>query len=195
MTPTADGPEPGTITALLKEISRGEGAAFDELLPIVYDTLRDVARRQLGGDRAARPLCTTELVHEAYMKLAPQEPAAWEGRAHFFGVAAKAMRQVLVDHARMRGARKRGSGHAPLTLTDGKGRFHMEIDDMLALDQALDRLAERSERLRDVVELRFFAGLARRSLSPAQPARGPLPLAGRRQDPLTASAAVATAQR
>lgn len=98
-------------------------------------------------------------MHEAYLKMAGQEPVEWQDRAHFFGVAARAMRQVLVDHARRRQAGKRGGGRRPLTLNDGKGRFEMKIGELLALDEALERLDARSERLRRVVELRFFAGM------------------------------------
>lgn len=158
VTATADDPRTGEVTALLREIRAGDAMAFERLVPIVYDRLKDVARGQIrrapGGS-----LCTTELVHETYLKLARAQPVDLENRAHFYGVAAHAMRQVLVDHARRRAAEKRGGGRAPVTLTDGKGRFEMDLDRMLALDAGLARLGERNPRLAQVVELRFFAGM------------------------------------
>lgn len=165
MTRSAEPPEPGEITALLRRVRRGETAAFDRLVPIVYGALKQISSNQLRRAAGDRTLCTTELVHETYVKMARQEPVDWENRAHFFAVAARAMRQVLVDHARRRRAGKRGGGRAPLTLTDGKGRFEMEIDELLALDEALERLAERNERLRKVVELRFFSGMPEKEIA------------------------------
>lgn len=158
VTPTDDDTGTGEITLLLREIRDGDGAAFERLVPLVYDTLKEVARGQIRRGMGST-LCTTELVHETYLKMARAQPVDVENRAHFCGVAARAMRQVLVDHARRRAAAKRGGGQAPITLTDGKGRFEIEIDEMLALDEALERLGERNERLAKVVELRFFAGM------------------------------------
>lgn len=158
MTATADDPGTGDVTALLREIRAGDAMAFERLVPIVYETLKDVARGQIRRTRGGS-LCTTELVHETYLKMARAQPVDLENRGHFYGVAARAMRQVLVDSARRRAAEKRGGERAPVTLTDGKGRFEMDLDRMLALDGALTRLAERNPRLRDVVELRFFAGM------------------------------------
>lgn len=165
MTAPTDDSGAGEITALLHEIRRGEPDAFQQLVPLVYDTLKAVARRQLRQRAGGQTLCTTELVHEVYMKMARSAPEDLEDRAHFFGVAARAMRQVLVDHARRRAAGKRGGGQAPLTLTDGEGRFEMAIEEMLELDRALEGLGERNPRLRDVVELRFFAGMPKEEIA------------------------------
>lgn len=131
----------------------------DTLVPLVYEELKRLARRQLrAGGRGT--LCTTDLVHEAFLKLSPDgRPAAWESRAHFFGAAARAMRQVLVDFARRRGAQKRGGDWQAVSLNDAAGALELQLDDLLALDAALDELDRVSPRLRRLVELRFFAGL------------------------------------
>jgi RNA polymerase sigma factor (TIGR02999 family) len=135
------------------------GITPDALFPIVYDELKRVARRQLRLVAAHATISTTELVHEAFLKLARNADPAWEGRAHFFGTAARAMRQVLVEFARRRNAAKRGGGNRPVTLSDAQASLQVEIDSILALDQALGQLDKIDARLRQVVELRFFAGL------------------------------------
>lgn len=104
-------------------------------------------------------LSTTELVHETYFKLTAPSNRGWEGRAHFFGAASRAMRQVLVDFARKRQAAKRGSAQAPVSLSDAHGALEVDLDQILALDDALEKLNAADPRLREVVELRFFAGL------------------------------------
>ncbi|MCC6773997.1 MAG: sigma-70 family RNA polymerase sigma factor [Gemmatimonadaceae bacterium] len=129
------------------------------LYATLYDELKRVASRQLQGSGPCAGLCTTDLVHEAYLKLSATPDAAWENRAHFFAAAARAMRQVLVDAARRAGAARRGSGEGAVTLTGGVAAFVVPLDDILALDDALTRLRERSERLHQVVELRFFGGM------------------------------------
>ena len=130
----------------------------DTLFPIVYEELKRLARHQLrAGGRGA--LCTTELVHEAFLKLSPEGGSAWEGRAHFFGAAARAMRQVVVDFARRHQAAKRGGGWRLVSLDDSAAALAVELEDVLALDTALDQLDSASPRLRQVVELRFFGGL------------------------------------
>ena len=131
----------------------------DTLVPLVYEELKRLARRQLrAGSRDT--LCTTDLVHEAFLKLSPGgRPSAWDNRAHFFGAAARAMRQVLVDFARRRGAGKRGGDWRAVSLNDSTGALELQLDDLLALDAALDELDRVSPRLRRLVELRFFAGL------------------------------------
>ncbi len=134
-------------------------AATDALLPVVYEELKRIARAQRHALGASATLCTTELVHEAYLRLAKTSGDAWEGRAHFFGTAARAMRQVLIDFARRRGATKRGAEWRRISLRDGDGALQIELDEILALDEALDQLNAANARLRQVVELRFFAGL------------------------------------
>jgi len=150
---------------LLEQVRDGDQHASDRLLAMAYDTLKEIARRQLSGRRRGSALCTTELVHEAYFKLAGQSGQYWQDRAHFCGIAANAMRQVLVDHARRRGAAKRGSDADPITLTAGLNAVDPSVVDVLALDQALDRLGERSERLRRVVEYLFFGGMTQEEVA------------------------------
>jgi len=128
----------------------------DTLFPLVYEELKHLAHRQLRA-HGPNTLCTTDLVHEAFLKLGA--PGRWEDRAHFFGAAARAMRQVLVDFARSRGALKRGGGWRLVSLDDGAAPLELELDQLMALDDALDRLDGASPRLRRLVELRFFAGL------------------------------------
>jgi RNA polymerase sigma factor (TIGR02999 family) len=157
MTTSAD--ERGEFTRLLARVRDGDQQAFDLLVATVYDTLKGIARRQLAGHRRGSALSTTELVHEAYFKLAGRGGEHWEDRVQFCGIAASAMRQVLVDHARHHNAAKRGGGADPITLTAGRGADGPSVVDVLALDQALDRLGERNERLRRVVEYLFFGGM------------------------------------
>src|SRR5215217_3828395 len=137
MTTSDDG---GEFTRLLEQVRDGDQHAFDRLLAMVYDTLKEIARRQLSLRRRGSALCTTELVHEAYFKLAGRGGQHWQDRVHFCGIAANAMRQVLVDHARQRNAAKRGGGADPITLTAGLGSAEPSVVDVLELDQALDRL-------------------------------------------------------
>jgi RNA polymerase sigma factor (TIGR02999 family) len=138
--------------------ARGDGAMLDALFPLVYAELRRLARAARARG-AGETLCTTALVHEAYLKLAPSAGAGWEGRAHFFGAAARAMRQLLVDAARRHGRAKRGGGVREVTLGDDAAAAPARGDELLALDEALDRLAALDARQARVVELRFFAGL------------------------------------
>jgi RNA polymerase sigma factor (TIGR02999 family) len=154
------------VTGLLIAWSEGDSAALDALIPVVYAELRRQARRALRREAAGHTLQPTALVHEAYLKLVDQRPTRWQGRAQFFGVAARCMRQVLVDAARTRRAAKRGGGAHPITLSDVDGLAdapaagHEAVgDDVLALDAALTRLAALDPDQARVVELRYFAGL------------------------------------
>ena len=154
------------VTGLLIAWSEGDHAALDALLPVVYAELRRQARRALRREAAGHTLQPTALVHEAYLKLVDQQPGRWQGRAQFFGVAARCMRQVLVDAARTRRAAKRGGGARPITLGDAEGLAATPAaegeaagDDVLALDAALTRLAALDPDQARVVELRYFAGL------------------------------------
>jgi len=155
------------VTALLQAWGRGERAALDELLPLVYSELRRQAERAMRAQPAGHTLQATALVHEAYLRLVDRPDPGWESRGHFFGVAARAMRSVLVDHARARKAAKRGLGAAAVTLsaaeaagagTDRAG--DSEQVDVEALDRALTKLATLDERQARVVELRYFGGLS-----------------------------------
>ncbi len=152
--------KPGSenVTQLLLAWGRGDEAARDELIPIVYDTLHRIARHQLRGERAGHTLETTALINEAYLKLVEQR-VSWQSRAHFFGIAARLMRQLLVDYARTRGRLKRGGDRQQISLTAAAGVAREEAVDLLALDKALETLAEVDPQSSRIVELRFFGGL------------------------------------
>lgn len=146
------------ITGILSAWGRGDARAIDRLFPLVYEELRALARRRAGRGRG-ETLRTTALVHEAYLRLVDQNGASFENRRHFFAVAAKVMRRLVVDHARDRAAVKRGGGAAPVTLDDEAIAAPAGSVDLLVLDQALGRLEGLDPRLGRLVELRYFAGL------------------------------------
>lgn len=149
------------ITQLLRKWSEGDRAALDRLLPLVYDELHRQAARLMRRQVPGHTLQTTGLVHEAYLRLVDQKNVPSESRAHFFGVAAKAMRSILVDHARAQRAAKRGGAAARLPLEDaGEIAEKTPAVDVLALDEALSRLAELDSRKSRLVELRYFGGLS-----------------------------------
>ena len=148
------------ITQALVALAHGDTGAHDRLFPLVYDALRDLARRELRRERPDHTLSATALVHEAYLKLVQLERIDWKGRAHFFGVCAPVMRQVLISHARSRNAAKRGAGAAKLPLSDALAVAEERPEELLALDEALARLEALSPRQARVVEARFFAGLS-----------------------------------
>lgn len=147
----------GDVTLLLHELRAGDARALDRLLPIVYDELRRLARGRLGGRSAT--ISTTELVHEAYLKLVASDRLTLQDRRHFYAVAATAMRQVLVDRARRRNADKRGGGAVHVELDD-RAFVEDRVDDVLSLERAFLRLQEVDARLARVVELRFYVGLS-----------------------------------
>jgi RNA polymerase sigma factor (TIGR02999 family) len=148
------------VTQLLQGWRAGDRKALDALLPLVYDELRRLAHYQLRNERPEHTLRSTALVHEAYFRLVGQDFPQWEGRSHFFAVAAQLMRQILVDYARRHRASKRGSGACKLTLDDAVALPQRKELDIVALDDALNTLAEIDPRQSRVVELRFFAGLS-----------------------------------
>ena len=152
-------PDQPEITRLLLDFSNGDREAMDRLLPLVYQELRRIARQHLRREYENDVLCTTELVHEAYMKLVDQTRTQWRDRAHFYAVSAQAMRRILVDHARARKADKRGGGQVHLLLDDVGELAVSRAEELLVLDEALTRLAAFDERLGRVVECRYFAGL------------------------------------
>lgn len=163
--PAASGP---AVTELLVRAGAGDAKATDELFPIVYDELRRLASGFLAGESRAQTLQATALVHEAYMRLVGPTNAPWDSRAHFFGAAARAIRRILVDHARARDNLKRGGGRRPVSLDEAlllvapdaaPGAPQENAAGMLALDGALAKLAELDLNKARVVELRFFAGL------------------------------------
>ena len=147
------------VSVLLQKWRAGDSAALDELVPVVYQELRRIARRHLQAERPNHTLQCTALVHEAYLRLAAQDSLQLENRAHFFGIAARLMRQILVDHARERQALKREGG-LRVTLDDFSVTPQAGDPDLVALDDALAQLAELDARQAQIVELRFFAGLS-----------------------------------
>lgn len=148
----------GDVTELLELARRGEHAAMDRLFAAVYEQLRALARRQLRGERSGHTLSATALVSEAYIKLVGSV-GEWADRTHFFAVAARAMRQILVDHARARLAQKRGGGAVRVTLADDAAAEARDEAELIALNDALIALSEQSPRLASIVEFRYFAGL------------------------------------
>lgn len=154
----------GEITSLLAAARQGDGSATHRLMTLVYDELRALARRQLRYRRPGQTITTTVLVHEAYLKLIDQNGIPWQDRSHFFSVAALAMRHILVDSARRRVAKKRGGEDLRITLdelrlSDGEPDAEARALQVLAVDRALTALAALNNRLSQLVELRFFAGL------------------------------------
>lgn len=153
------------VTAIVAGLS-GDGspppASVDELLPLVYEDLRRRAALYLSRERPGHTLQATALVHEAYLKLVDQSRVNWRGRTHFFAVGARVMRRLLIDHARGRGREKRGGGLQRVTLAESlqpSNDTELDLDQLLTLENALEKLAELDEREARVVELRFFAGL------------------------------------
>ena len=152
-------PDPERVTALLKGARAGNADALDALLPLVYQELRRVAGAYVRRERPGQTLQATGLVHEAYLRLVKDRNVHWQNRAHFCAIAANAMRQILVERARARGAAKRGGAWNRLTLNEGQAAAPEPVVDVEALDQALARLAERDADQARLVELRYFGGL------------------------------------
>ncbi|HET6852732.1 MAG TPA: sigma-70 family RNA polymerase sigma factor [Pyrinomonadaceae bacterium] len=150
---------PPNITELLVGYGRGDKDALDQLMPIVYDELRRQAARYLRREQAGNTLQTTALIHEAYVRLVDQRNVQWQNRAHFFGIAAQMMRRILVDHARAKKRAKRGGSDVRVSLGDATVAVKGQDLDVVALDEALERLAQIDEQQSRVVELRFFSGL------------------------------------
>lgn len=148
------------MTRLLREWRDGEKEALDRLIPLVYDDLRRIARRHLRGERSGHTLDTTALVNESYLNLVSSGGSGGRDRAQFFALASRLMRNVLVDYARRRRARKRGGDRLRITLEPRLVPVESPLDDLLALDEALEWLGERNERLARVVECRFFGGMS-----------------------------------
>ncbi len=151
-------PASDDITSLLLAHQDGDATALAQVWPLLYDHLRGIARRQLRSGAPAT-LNATALVHEAYLRLATSASLSWQNRAHFLGIAARCMRQVIVDAARTRGAAKRGGGRLPLSLDPDTIAVESQADLIVALDTALDAIAAFNTRLARVAECRLFAGL------------------------------------
>jgi RNA polymerase sigma factor (TIGR02999 family) len=155
-----DGSGKPDVTQLLSEWQRGDQAAFDRLVPLVYDELRRIARARLRTERDGHTLQTTALVHEAYVRLVDLDRMTLRNRTHFFAMASRLMRQILVDHARRKLANKRGGSAELVSLSNVEPHASTATIDVLALDEALTRLVSFDSRLSQVVELRFFGGLS-----------------------------------
>ena len=147
------------VTELLVRWSQGDDAALAELTPLVYGELRRLAHRQMGAERTDHTLQTTALVNEAYLRLAGQSNPRWQNRAHFFAVAARAMRQILVSYARSQRSQKRGGGALKVELDEAALVSHEESKEIIDLHEALERLAALDSRKAQVVELKYFGGL------------------------------------
>jgi RNA polymerase sigma factor (TIGR02999 family) len=151
--------DPKTVTEMLNSVARGDESALDRLLPLVYEEMKRLAASYLKDERTGHTLQPTALAHEAYLRLLAQKDYPWQNRSHFLGVAARAMRSILVDYARRRKAQKRGGGQTPVPLDEALvvgGDLPIAFDD---LDRAMQDLAKLSERQARVVELRYFGGL------------------------------------
>jgi RNA polymerase sigma-70 factor, ECF subfamily len=150
---------PSEVTRLLQDWSRGDRHAFEQLTPIVYSELRRLADCYLRRDRSGHTLQPTALVHEAYLKLIDQNQPDWRSKTHFFAFAAKVMRNLLVDHARAHRAAKRGGGAVKVPLLEALSFSVERSEDLVALDEALNRLAEFDDRKARIIEFRYFGGL------------------------------------
>lgn len=152
-------PSPNEVTQLLLAWGQGDASALERLMPVVYDELKRLAHRHMGGEREQHVLQTTALVNEAYLRLVDSSRVQWQNRAHFFAVSSQLMRRVLVDLARARDREKRGGGRVQVSLDESVVGGDERGTDLIALDDALSALASADERACRVVELRFFGGL------------------------------------
>jgi RNA polymerase sigma factor (TIGR02999 family) len=153
-------PQETEVTALLVEVANGNQAAQEQLVPLVYSELKKLARAYMRRERDDNTLQTTALVHEAYLRLVRHQSPNWQGRSHFFGIAAQLMRQILIDHARGRLRRKRGGAKVVLPLDEALVFSPEQSKELVKLDEALNRLAKLDARQSRIVELRFFGGLS-----------------------------------
>ena len=153
-------PTSSPVTLLLDAVVQGDESAQNRLWSVIYDELHRLAQQQMANEAPGRTLQTTALVHEAYLRLMGGEDVHWSNRRHFFGAAARAMRQIRIDDARRRHRLKRGGGERPRRLQEDPGVFDQDPADVLAINEALDKLEQRDSRQAEVVMLRYFAGLS-----------------------------------
>lgn len=149
-------PKREEITRWLIELKNGSQEAYNKLFPLVYDRLRDIAHRQMAGEPDDHTWSKTDLVHEVYLKLIDQNSVNWKDRTHFYGIAARSMRQILVDHARKKTRKKRGGKRQPVTFIDEIMKVEHQAEELIEIDRALDRLAEFDQRLTKIVEFHYF---------------------------------------
>ena len=147
------------VTRILDAIEKGDPKATDELLPLVYQELRKLAAHKMAKEAPGQTLQPTALVHEAYLRLVGIEDQKWAGRAHFFGAAAEAMRRILIDNARRKRAQRHGGGQKQVNLEDVEIASAMADDQLLAVNEALDKLAARDKQKAELVKLRYFIGM------------------------------------
>jgi RNA polymerase sigma factor (TIGR02999 family) len=147
------------VTRILNAIEQGDAKAADELLPLVYEELRRLASRKMSQEQPGQTLQATALVHEAYIRLVGAEDQQWKGRTHFFAAAAESMRRILIENARRKQRRKRGGGYQRIDMEDSDVAIEGPSTDVIALDEALAKLAEEDPVKANLVKLRYFAGL------------------------------------
>jgi RNA polymerase sigma factor (TIGR02999 family) len=147
------------VTRILAAIERGDVRAVDELFPLVYQELRQLAAQRMSRERPGQTLQATALVHEAYLRLVGAEDQNWDGRTHFFSAAAEAMRRILIENARRKKRIRHGGGRKRVDLDATDAASEMPSDDLIALDEALERLSKKDKGAADLIKLRFFAGL------------------------------------
>ena len=153
-------PAPNEITQLLQDWSGGDETALDKLMPLVYEELHQLAHQHMRREQPGHMLQTSALINEAYLRLVDQQQIRWESRAHFFGIAARLMRRILVDEARKRNAAKRGGRAIEVSLIEGANIAREQAANVVALDDALKTLQAIDSRQSEIVELRFFGGLS-----------------------------------
>jgi RNA polymerase sigma factor (TIGR02999 family) len=147
------------VTRILESIAAGDAKAADELLPLVYEELRKLAAHKMANERPGQTLQATALVHEAWLRLTGKENIQWAGRTHFFAASAEAMRRILIDNARRKNAQRHGSGHKPVNIDDVEPAAAQADDQMLAVHEALDKLAAQDKPKAELVKLRYFLGM------------------------------------
>jgi RNA polymerase sigma factor (TIGR02999 family) len=147
------------VTRILSAIEQGDAKAADELLPLVYEELRHLATHKMSKEKPGQTLQATALVHEAYIRLVGSEARGWNSRGHFFAAAAEAMRRILIDNARRKKSLKHGGGQKKIDINDVELAIETPSDDLIALDEALERLTKMDKVKADLVKLRYFAGL------------------------------------
>lgn len=160
-------PDRATVTRLLKDWSDGSPTALDRVVPLLYDELRNLARIRMRGERTDHTLTTTDLVHEAFLRLVDLDDIEWQNRRHFLAMAARAMRRVLIDHARRTTAQKRGGDRQKVDLDDVTLLTDADIEALLHVDTALERLSKEEPRAAQVVELRYFGGFSNQEIARA----------------------------
>lgn len=151
--------ESSKITQMLQAHAAGDQGVLDKLIPLVYEKLRRIAHKRMLGEREGHTLNTTDVVHEAYLKLVEFDRLNWQNRSHFYAIASQVMRNILVDYAVKKKAEKRGGDRHRVTLSDADAATEVDLDELLSIHHALERLAEFDERRAKVIECRFFGGL------------------------------------